>query len=85
MSLDLKLGYWQVRMKEECKAYTAFTMGQLWFYEGKHVPFRLTNQSVTFRYLMEMCLHDLQLNWCIIYLDDIIVLLSSPKEHLNRL
>ena len=29
MSLDLKLGYRQVRLKEECKAYTSFTVGLL--------------------------------------------------------
>ena len=39
MSLDQKLGYWQVRMKEECKAYTAFTVRPLRFYECKHMPF----------------------------------------------
>ena len=42
-SLDLKSGYWQGRIKEECKAYTAFTLELLRFYECKSMPFRLTN------------------------------------------
>ena len=34
---------------------------------------------------MESCLGDLNLNWCIIYLDDVVVYVPSVKEHLKRL
>ena len=34
---------------------------------------------------MENCLGDLHLNWCIIYLDDIIVYSKTPEEHIERL
>ena len=49
------------------------------------MPFGLTNASATFQRLMESCLHELHLNWCIIYLDDIIVFSRRPEEHLHRL
>ena len=38
-TLDLKAGYWQVEMVEECKPYTAFTCGPLGFYECETMPF----------------------------------------------
>ena len=34
---------------------------------------------------MENCLGDLNLNWCIIYLDDVIIFSKTPKEHIQRL
>ena len=34
---------------------------------------------------MESCLGELHLNWCIIYLDDIIIHSRTPEEHLIRL
>ena len=34
---------------------------------------------------MESCLGELNRSWCIIYLDDIIVLSQTPGEHLVRL
>ena len=36
-------------------------------------------------YIKETCLGKLQLNWCLIYLDDIIVLSKTLKEHLIHL
>ena len=84
-TLDLKAGYWQVEMAEECKAYTAFTCGPLGFYECDTMPFGATNAPATFQRLMHDCLGDLNMNWCIVYLDDIIVFSDTKEEHLKRL
>ena len=84
-SLDLKSGYWQVKLDEESKPLTAFTVGPLGFYECERMPFSLTNAPTTFQHLMEGCLGELHLSWCIIYLDDIIVFSDNPKDHLKRL
>ena len=74
-SLNLKSGHWQVKMNEESQPLIAFTIGLLGFYEYNRMPFRLTNAPVTFQWLMETCLGDLNLNWCIIYLCDIVIFL----------
>ena len=84
-SLDLKLGYWQVHLSENSKDLTPFTVGPLGLYECKCMPFGLTNMPATFQCLMESCLGDLQLQWCIIYLDDIIIFVVTPKEHIKQL
>ena len=84
-TLDLKAGYWQVEMAEECKAYTAFTCGPLGFYECDTMPFGATNAPATFQRLMQDCLGDLSMNWCIVYLDDIIIFSDTKEEHLKRL
>ena len=49
------------------------------------MPFGATNAPATFQRLMEDCLGDLNLNWCIVYLDDVIVYSETPEEHLERL
>ena len=85
MSLDLKAGYWQVEMEESSIPYTAFTVGPLGFYECIHMSFGLTNTPATFQCLMESCLGDYHLKYCIIYLDDIIIFSKTPEEHIDRL
>ena len=72
-------------MEEDCKALTAFTFGPLGFYECEKMPFGLTNAPATFQCLMQICLGNLHLQYCIIYLDDIIVFSKTPQEHQNRL
>ena len=84
-SLDLKSGYWQVKLGDHSFPLTAFTVGPLGFYECVWMPFGLTNEPATFQRLMESCLGELHLNWCIIYLDDIIIHARTPEEHLERL
>ena len=84
-SLDLKSGYWQVELDEDSIPYTAFMVGPFRFYECLQMPFGLTNAPATFQHLMENCLGDLHLNWCIIYLDDIIIYSKTPEEHVKRL
>ena len=49
------------------------------------MPFGLNNAPATFQYLMESCLGDVYLKWCIIYLDNIIVFSKTPEEHIHRL
>ena len=58
-SLNLKSGYWWVKMDAESKPLTAFTMGPLGFYKCKRMPFSLTSGPATFQRLMETCLGDL--------------------------
>ena len=84
-SLNLKSGYWQVEMAENSIPYTAFMVGLLRFYECVRMPFGLTNAPATFQRLMESCLGELHLQYCIIYLDDIIIFSKMPEEQLQRL
>ena len=84
-SLYLQSGYWQVELTEASKPLTPFTVGPLGFYRCVHMPFGLTNAPATFQCLMESCLGDMHLNWCMIYLDDIIVFFKTPEGHIQRL
>ena len=97
ISLDLKAGYWQVELDDNSIPLTAFMVEPLGFYECVRMPFGLTNAPATFQHVgltnapatfqhfMESCLEDLHLNWCIIYLDDIIIFSKDPDDHLKRL
>ena len=49
------------------------------------MPFGLTNAPATLQHLMQSCLSNLHLQYCIIYLDDIIVFSKTPEEYLVRL
>ena len=82
--LDLKSGYWQVEMEEDSKALTALTVEPLGFYECEPRPFGLTNAPATFQWLMQSCVGNLHLQYCIMYLNDIIIFSKTQEEHLIR-
>ena len=82
LCLDLKLGFWQIKMKEALKQYTAFTVGSLGFSKCNCMPFGLFNVPATFQQLMQNCLGELNLIYCLIYVDDITVFSQTAEEHL---
>ena len=81
--LDLKSGFWQVKVEEVLKQYTAFTVGNLGFFKWDCMPFGLCNVLVTFQQLMQNFLGKLNLISCLIYLDDLIMFLWTAEEHLH--
>ena len=83
--LDIKSAYWQVEVEEADKEKTAFTVGPLGFYECNRMPFGLSNAPATFQRLMENCFGDMNMQSCLIYLDDIVVFSRTFEEHVQRL
>ena len=70
---------------EEDRHKTAFSVGPLGFWECLRMPFGLINAPATFQRLMESCMGDLHLTYCLLYIDDIVVYSSTYEEHLVRL
>lgn len=82
-SLDLKSGYWQVKIRSEDKEKTAFSIGNgLWQFTC--MPFGLCNAPATFERLMEKVLKKLS-KICLVYLDDVIIFGKSFEEMLDHL
>ena len=72
-------------MDEASKQYTGFTVRNIGFSECEHVPFGLSNAPATFQRLMQNCLGELNLMYCLIYLDDVIVFSKTKEEYLQCL
>ena len=83
--MDLKSGFWQVKMAEESRQYTSFTVGSMGMYEFLHMPYGLCNTPATFQHLMQNCQGELNFTYTLIYLDDVIVYSKTEEEHLVHL
>ena len=84
-TMDLKSGFWQVKMAKESQQYTAFTVGSMGVYEFLRMPYGLCNALATFQRLMQNCLGELNLTYALIYLDDVIVFSWTEEDHLHCL
>ena len=84
-TMDLKSGFWQVKMAKDSQQYTAFTVGSMGVYEFLRMPYELCNAPATFQRLMQNCLGKLNLTYALIYLDDMIVFSRTEEEHLHCL
>ena len=65
------------------KEYTTFTVGNLGVFKCDRMPYGLCNAPVTFQWLMQNCMGELNLIYCLIYLDDLIVFSQMEEEHLH--
>ena len=83
--MDFKSRFWQVKVVPESQQYTTFIVGNLGFYNFTCMPFGLCNMPTAFQCLIQNTLGELNLKYCIIYLDDIIVFGCSEEEHLECL
>ena len=83
-TLDLKSGYWQVKLDDRDKEKSAFSTGSgLW--QFKVMPFGLCNAPATFERLMEQVLAGLPLSTALVYLDDILVPGRSFADQMCKL
>ncbi|HSN23026.1 MAG TPA: reverse transcriptase family protein, partial [Methylomicrobium sp.] len=83
-TLDLRAGYHNIPVAECDRDKTAFvTRRGCWRYTV--MPFGLTCSPSVFQRLMDMVLHGLSYEVCLVYLDDIIIYSETFEEHLHRL
>ena len=84
-SMDFKSGFWQIKMALESQQYRAFMVGNLRFYKFTYMPFGLCNGLATFQHLMQNTWGELNLTYCVIYLDNVIVFGRMEEGHLECL
>ena len=82
--LDLRSGYYQVRIKEGDEAKTT-CVTRYGSFEFLVMPFGLTNAPATFCTLMNEVFHEYLDKFVVVYLDDIVVFSSSLEEHVQHL
>ena len=80
--IDLKNAYYRLQIKKEDEWKTAFCI-HYGHYEFLVVPIGLTNAPATFQAYINKALYGLVNDFCIIYLDDILVF-SKTKEEYNK-
>ena len=81
-ALDLKSGYWQIKMDPDSIEKTAFTTPD-GHYEFLRLPFGLKNAPADFSRIMNIVLGDLP--FVEVYLDDITVHSTTLEQHIENL
>jgi len=82
-TLDLKSGYWQIKIRPEDREKTAFSVGNgLW--QFRVMPFGLCNAPATFERVMEQVLREFISKICLVYLDDVIIFGKTFEEMIQN-
>nr|GEV79770.1 hypothetical protein [Tanacetum cinerariifolium] len=78
--IDLRLGYHQLRVREEDISKTTFRT-RYGHYEFQAMPFGLPNASAVFMDLMNLVCKPYLEKFMIVFIDDILIYSKSKKEH----
>ena len=82
-TLDLCSGYYHIGLSDSAKPKTAFVLSGMGKFEFNRVPFGLAQEPAYFQRLINEVLTDC--NFAMGYLDDIIIISKTEKEHLQHL
>jgi len=83
-TLDVTQVFWQIPLDEESQKYTGFMFNNQ-TYVFKRLPFGLKTSSLSFSRAMNLALNDQNLDFLIVYLDDILIASNTREEHIEHL
>lgn len=84
LTMDLTSGFWQIPIAEADRDKTGFLTRKGLFRYTK-MPMGLTNSPATFQRLMDLVLRGMTWEYCMVYLDDVIVFSHTFGVHLLHL
>ena len=80
--LDLVKGYYQVKLENNSRQYTAFSTVNN-HYQFKRLAFGLKNSGIAFQRAMQQILHSVRSSKVLIYIDDILIMSEGFEKHLQ--
>ena len=83
-TLDMTSGYWQIKIDERDRHKTAFVT-KYGLFEHVRMPFGLTNAPAIFQRVVQLLLKGMTWKQILAYLDDVIILGKSFKDHLTNI
>ena len=83
-TIDTVAAFHHISIRKCDREYTAFQAPQ-GFFHFKRMPFGLTNAPSTFSRLIAKALHEIPTDYCLIFLDDVLVHSRTFEEHLSHL
>ena len=84
-SCDVQSGFLQIKLDEQSRKYTAFTVGSGKNMEYTRLPFGLKVSSSCFQKCMENVLGDLLYKHAVVYIDDFLLLGKTFDDHCTSL